>query len=119
MVKPSNLVWKMSTVQDLVSWLLASKEKTGERMCDLEGRRRERPGGNIEQLFKAADPEFARVIASFSLAERTFGIDGAFDRLLVERLASRLPILQRPGLEVEIQRLAVRALGELAASASR
>ena len=71
-------------------------------MSDFERRRCQRPLGTISRGFKAADPIFAGVATPHVAPPRMDEI--ALDRLAGERFALSGPIVERAGLEAEIQR---------------
>src|SRR5204862_5115241 len=66
--------------------------------------------GFVAVLLVPADPELALVPALAVAAARRHGV--ALDRLVAEGRAFGRPVLQGAGLEVEVERLAVRPHGQ-------
>src|SRR5262245_4448256 len=74
-------------------------------MRHLERHARQRPRRLVAQALVAADPVVSLVLALVVAAPRKNRI--ALDRLPLKRLALGDPVLERAGLEVEIERLTV------------
>src|SRR5205814_885786 len=87
----------------------AADEERRPRMRHLERHRGERALRLVAVQLVAADPVLALVVALHVAAALGDGV--ALDRLALERLTLGGPVLERAGLEVEIERLAVGADG--------
>src|SRR5688572_16394922 len=83
----------------------ARHAEAGERVCHLEGCAGERALRLVADDLIAADPVFARVAAAHVGPP---GLDlVAANGLLLERFPLGLPVGQRAGFEIEVQRPAV------------
>src|SRR5262249_6785175 len=85
-------------------------QKGGPRMCHSEGNRCKRALSLVAMKLVAADPVVSLVLTLHVVATASDGI--APHRLALEGFTFSRPVLERAGLEIEVERLAVGTQGQ-------